>query len=138
MLTEVYGGVALRNGDGVSPSLPDDPTERAIASEGDERGGVAPERDLRKLCIISYQSNNSVHISPIARPSLLLSPQTIWSVVCCLSLYEPRSAHLERIAMVVVVVSYAANSMYVSSMDGQIPVVIISVMVVENPTSAKV
>lgn len=44
MLTVVYGGVALRTGDEVSPSLPDDPTERAIASEGDERGGVAPER----------------------------------------------------------------------------------------------
>lgn len=44
MLTEVYGGVALRTGDGVSPSLPDDPTERAIASEGVERGGLSPER----------------------------------------------------------------------------------------------
>ena len=44
VLTVVYGGVALPTEDGVSPSLPDDPTERAIASEGDERGGEAPEQ----------------------------------------------------------------------------------------------
>lgn len=55
MLTEVYGGVALRTVGGVSPSLPDDPTERAIASEGDERGGLSPERDPRTSCIISFK-----------------------------------------------------------------------------------